>query len=146
MVGGGRDRVARELALEESSLRELLPKGVRLGPVAAGRGIDEAIVISAPVHGNAERFAGFGRVPVAGNPAIAVDEGEVRGPDPGIRIREVADPRARDELLAGEDRADEQSDDDEHDGDFDEGEAGGFPCVHVTFSRAGDVFGASCWG
>ena len=143
---GGCDGVARELALEESGLRKLFPQGVRLGPLAARVVVDAAVVISAPVHGNAERFAGLVRVPVAGHPAVAVDEGEVGGADSGARVREVADPGAGDELLAGEDRADEQSDDDEDDGDFDEGEAGGLPCVHVTFSLAGNVSGASCGG
>ena len=60
---------------------------------------------------------------VAGQRAVAVLESVVRGLDAVLLGDQVADPRARDQLLALQHAAEQQADDDQDDGDLDEGEA-----------------------
>jgi hypothetical protein len=76
----------------------MLPKCVGLAEV--GGAIQAAVVVAAAGDDATDGRGRGSLLPVAGNPAVAVDEAEVGGLDARGTIRQVADPGAVDQLLA----------------------------------------------
>ncbi len=124
LVLRGRGRAAVVTAVEQAGMGQVRPH--RAGFLPA---VDAPVLVAADagraaavgVHFRADGAARQRRRHIARYLPVAVDKTVIRGLDAGILVRHVAHPGAADQLLAFQDAAQQESDQDQDDGDFHQG-------------------------